>query len=59
MRMDSYSKDYNDALRSQQLEDKMKEQEWREEQARMRADEEKERRQEALAHAKKIGVLKK
>ncbi|MFA6145185.1 MAG: hypothetical protein WCW84_07125 [Sulfurimonas sp.] len=57
--MDSYSKDYNDALRSQQLEDKMREQQRREEQARMRADEEEEKRQETLAYARKMGTLKK
>lgn len=57
--MDSYSKDYNDALRAQQLEDKMREQERREEQAQMRAMEEEEERQKALKHARKIGVLKK
>jgi hypothetical protein len=51
--------DYNDALRMQQLEDKMKEQQRREEQAQMRAEEEEQKRQEALAHAKKSGLLKK
>lgn len=51
--------DYNDALRMQRLEEKMKEQQKREEQARMKADEEEQKRQESLAHARKLGLLKK
>jgi hypothetical protein len=51
--------DFNDAWKTQELEDKMKEQQRREEQALVKAQEEEADRQKTLNWAKKNGLLKK